>query len=107
MIQDTKNLFKRESIEDGFRKRYGKNIKVSSVFYEHEGDVFKSMDDLTVVAMDFISEKGKKYKITEYFNNGMTGKVVLQRTKGDRVINNEFKDFLHCEVTMIDRIAEE
>ena len=106
MKPDKDNIFKHEAKEAALFKRYGKRASINIAF-SHNGDTFKTMDDLSVLELTFTSPRGAQYRIVEHFKGGNTDFVLFEYTHGNRQIRNKFCRFLDAEVKLVDCLAEE
>lgn len=100
-LPDTKNIFKSEEREKAFKKRYGKDIKVT-ITYEMNGNKLK---ELTI---RFQSVKNKVYSLTEYFTDiETTDYCILCCRRNGRNFEYRFDRFLDAEISLVDMISEE
>lgn len=107
MIKDKNNIFKKEGKIAALKKRYLRDFSMD-ISYKTKNGKFESMDDLKVQVLDII-HKGKRFKITEYFNDndGGTDHIILEYERKGQVKSNKFFRFLDAEITMIDKISED
>ncbi len=97
---DTKNIFKSDEKEKAFKKRYGKNVKIT-ITYEMDGNLIKEY------TLRFQSEKGNHYVITEYLKNDVTDYVLFGYHYNGKVIENKYNRFIDAEIALSDKLAEE
>lgn len=104
---DAKNVFKAEEKEKSFKKRYGRDVKITVTYEGKDGSVLKSFDDLKEYTLRFQSAKNAHYAITEYLVNGGTDKVILSYVRNGRLIENSFNRPIDAEITLVDLIGDE
>lgn len=100
-IADTKNIFKSEEREKAFKRRYGKDVKIT-ITYEMNGNKLKEL------TMRFQSVNNKVYSLTEYFTDiETTDHCILCCRRDGRNFEYRFDRFLDAEISLVDMIAEE
>lgn len=100
-IADTKNIFKSEEREKAFKRRYGKDVKIT-ITYEMNGNKLKEL------TMRFQSVNNKVYSLTEYFTDiETTDYCILCSRRDGRNFEYRFDRFLDAEISLVDMIAEE
>lgn len=100
-IADTKNIFKSEEREKAFKRRYGKDVKIT-ITYEMNGNKLKEL------TMRFQSVNNKVYSLTEHFTDiETTDYCILCCRRDGRNFEYRFDRFLDAEISLVDMITEE
>lgn len=100
-LPDTKNIFKSEEREKAFKRRYGKDVKIT-ITYEMNGNKIKEL------TMRFQSVNNKVYSLTEYFTPVETTEYcLLCCRRNGRNFEYRFDRFLDAEISLVDMISEE
>lgn len=100
-IDDSSNIYKKESLEEAFKKRYGKSVKISVSYDLTEYSTLKEY------TLNYKTSKGGNYFVTEYLVDDVTKSVILSFVHNGQLIQNMFKRFVDAEVTLSDLISEE
>lgn len=104
---DAKDMFRHEDKEKGFKKRYGKEVRIAVTYEGINGADIKSFNELKEYTLRFESQKRNHYAITEVMLDGDTSEVWLSYRKDGRNITNRFNRFVDAEITLADLISEE
>lgn len=98
-VPDAKNIFKSEAREKAFKKRYGKDVRIT-ITYEMNGNKLKEL------TQRFQDSNNKVYSITEYFTEQeATDYCILCCRRANRNFDYKFDRFLDAEVMLADLIA--